>query len=103
MLGAIFLNEVVDFRLLLGAALIIGGIGVVDLRLSDLRKNVRVIQRKKWKMLFRNDEALFSVATDVRKHRFVQHDAGVRLASRIYAKGRNGGYTIRALGRRGCL
>ena len=28
-LGAIFLNEVIDFRLLLGAALIIGGIGVV--------------------------------------------------------------------------
>jgi len=34
-LGAIFLKEVVDFRLLLGAALIIGGIGIVNLRLAD--------------------------------------------------------------------
>ena len=43
-LGAIFLNEVVDFRLLLGAAMIIGGIGVVNLRLSDLhRRNPRAI------------------------------------------------------------
>lgn len=40
-LGAIFLNEVVDFRLLLGAVLIIGGIGVVNLRFANLWKQFR--------------------------------------------------------------
>ncbi len=34
-LGALFLDEIVDFRLLLGAALIIGGIGVVNLRFGS--------------------------------------------------------------------
>ena len=37
-LGAIFLDEVVGFRLLLGAALIITGIGIVNLRLVDLAR-----------------------------------------------------------------
>jgi drug/metabolite transporter (DMT)-like permease len=40
-LGAIFLNEIVDFRLLLGAVLIIGGIGVVNLRLNRLGERLR--------------------------------------------------------------
>lgn len=39
-LGAIFLKEVVDFRLLLGALLIIGGIGIVNLRLVDMAKGM---------------------------------------------------------------
>jgi drug/metabolite transporter (DMT)-like permease len=37
-LGAIFLNEVIDLRLLLGAALIMGGIGIVNLSLNGLWK-----------------------------------------------------------------
>ncbi len=37
-LGAIFLKEVVDIRLLLGAALIIGGIAIVNLRLTEMAK-----------------------------------------------------------------
>jgi drug/metabolite transporter (DMT)-like permease len=39
-LGAIFLNEIVDFRLLLGAALIMLGIGIVNLRLVDLTRSL---------------------------------------------------------------
>jgi drug/metabolite transporter (DMT)-like permease len=39
-LGAIFLKEVVDFRLLLGAALIITGIGIVNLRLVDMARGL---------------------------------------------------------------
>lgn len=38
LLGAIFLQEAVDIRLLIGAALIMGGIGVVNLRLGDMLK-----------------------------------------------------------------
>ena len=37
-LGAVFLKEVVDIRLLIGAALIIGGIAIVNLRVLDLVK-----------------------------------------------------------------
>lgn len=44
-LGAIFLNEIVDFRLLLGAALIIGGIGVVNLRFGTWLKARREAQQ----------------------------------------------------------
>ena len=43
-LGAVFLNEQVDIRLLIGAALIMGGIGVVNLRLGDLMKRKRVLK-----------------------------------------------------------
>ncbi|MEO8612910.1 MAG: DMT family transporter [Chloroflexota bacterium] len=39
-LGAIFLKEVVDFRLLLGAALILTGIGIVNLRLVDIARGL---------------------------------------------------------------
>jgi drug/metabolite transporter (DMT)-like permease len=39
-LGAVFLKEVVDIRLLIGAALIIGGIGIVNLRVVDLVKGL---------------------------------------------------------------
>jgi drug/metabolite transporter (DMT)-like permease len=39
-LGAVFLKEVVDFRLLLGAALIITGIGIVNLRLVDMARGL---------------------------------------------------------------
>jgi drug/metabolite transporter (DMT)-like permease len=39
-LGAVFLKEVVDIRLLLGALLIIGGIGIVNLRLVDLARSL---------------------------------------------------------------
>jgi drug/metabolite transporter (DMT)-like permease len=37
-LGAVFLNELIDARLLIGSALILGGIGVVNLRLLGKRK-----------------------------------------------------------------
>ena len=37
-LGAIFLGEVVDLRLLVGASLIIGSIGIVNLNFQSLRK-----------------------------------------------------------------
>ncbi len=37
-LGAVFLNEVIDARMLFGAALILGGIGVVNLRLLRQRQ-----------------------------------------------------------------
>ena len=43
-LGAVFLNEQVDIRLLFGAALIMGGIGVVNLRLGDLMKRKPVLE-----------------------------------------------------------
>ena len=35
-LGALFLNEQVDGRLLLGAAMIMGSVAIVNLNLSDL-------------------------------------------------------------------
>ncbi len=41
-LGAIFLNETVDARLLIGALLILAGIGVVNLRLGDLFRRTSV-------------------------------------------------------------
>lgn len=37
-LGAIFLNEVVDWRLIVGAVLIIGSIGIVNLSIQTLRR-----------------------------------------------------------------
>lgn len=43
-LGAIFLKEQVDIRLLIGAAMIIGGIGVVNLRLGELIKRKRTLE-----------------------------------------------------------
>jgi drug/metabolite transporter (DMT)-like permease len=42
-LGWLFLNERVDIRLIVGALLILGGIGIVNLRLADLLKRFTAI------------------------------------------------------------
>jgi drug/metabolite transporter (DMT)-like permease len=52
-LGAVFLKEVVDFRLLLGAALIFTGIGIVNLRWVDMARG-----------LFKKNEIVLSQPVD---------------------------------------
>jgi drug/metabolite transporter (DMT)-like permease len=52
-LGAVFLKEVVDFRLLVGAVLIITGIGIVNLRLVDMARG-----------LFKKNEAVLPQPVD---------------------------------------
>ncbi len=43
MLGAIFLGEIVDLRLIIGAIMIVGGVGVVNLNLAAIFKSPKIV------------------------------------------------------------